>query len=313
MQHRLASSPETVHWGWFDAALPHVLTIDSGDRVTIEALSGGPANLPGDGFHVPPELLEVHAKSQRRVPGHILTGPVGVRGAQPGDVLEIRVLDVELRQDWGYTYVRPLAGALPNDFEAFEQIHTRLDRDTKVGTLPWGLEIALRPFFGVMGVAPPKAWGTISSIEPRAHGGNLDNKHMVPGSTLYLPVFNEGGGFSVGDGHGVQGDGEVCVTAIETALAGTFEIHVRKDLGFDYPAGETPSHLIAMGMDPDLDTAARDALRRMIERVVRATGLSRSRAFMLMSLMADVHVTQLVNGHKGIHVMMPKSALQKVG
>jgi acetamidase/formamidase len=311
MDHHLASSPETVHWGWFDAALPHVLTIDSGDRVTIEALSGGPANLPGDGFHVPPELLEVHAKAQRRVPGHILTGPVGVRGAKPGDVLEIRIVDVALRQDWGYTYVRPLAGALPNDFQEFEQIHTRLDRDAKVGTLPWGLKIPLRPFFGVMGVAPPKGWGAISSIEPRAHGGNLDLKHLVPGSTLYLPVFNEGGGFSVGDGHGVQGDGEVCVTAIETALKGTFEIHLRKDLSLDYPAAETPSHLITLGMDPDLDTAAKEALRRMVDRVVGATGLTRSRAFMLMSLQGDVCVTQLVNGHKGIHVMMPKSVLQK--
>jgi len=309
MHHRLASSPETVHWGWFDAALPHVLTIESGDLVTIEALSGGPANLPGEGFHVPPELLDVHAKSQRRVPGHILTGPVGVRGAQPGDVLEIRILEVELRQDWGYTFVRPLAGALPEDIEAFEQIITRLDRDAKTGTLPWGLKIPLRPFFGVMGVAPPRTWGAISSIEPRAHGGNLDNTNLVPGSTLYLPVFNEGAGFSVGDGHAAQGDGEVCVTAIETALAGTFEIHVRKDLAFDFPAAETASHLIAMGMDPDLDTAAKDALRRMVRRVVEETGLSRNRAFMLMSLVADVRVTQLVNGHKGIHVMMPKTAL----
>ena len=310
MRHRLRSSPETVHWGWFDAALAHVLSIDSGDRVTIESLSGGPANLPGDGFHVPPELLEVHAKAQRRVPGHILTGPIGVRGAMPGDVLEVRILEVEPRQDWGYTYVRPLAGALPNEFEEFEQIHTRLDREKKLGTLPWGQEIALRPFFGVMGVAPPKNWGAISSIEPRAHGGNLDLKHLVPGSTLYLPVFNEGAGFSVGDGHGVQGDGEVCVTAIETALEGTFEIHVRKDLRCNFPAAETPTHIIALGIDPDLDIAAKDALRRMIERVVEATGLSRSRAFMLMSLQADVHVTQLVNGHKGIHVMMPKTALK---
>ena len=309
--HHLRSSPETVHWGWFDAALPHVLTIESGDSVTIESLSGGPANRPGEGFDGPPELLEVHAKSQRKVPGHILTGPVGVRGAKPGDVLEIRILEVETRTDWGYTYVRPLAGALPNDFAEFEQIHTRLDHEKKIGTLPWGLEIPLRPFFGVMGVAPPKNWGAISSIEPRAHGGNLDLKHLVPGATLYLPVFNEGAGFSVGDGHGAQGDGEVCVTAIETALTGTFEIHVRKDLGFDFPAAETPTHVITLGIDPDLDIAAKDALRRMIERVVKATGLSRSRAFMLMSLQGDVHVTQLVNIHKGVHVMMPKSILKE--
>ncbi|MGE5098244.1 MAG: acetamidase/formamidase family protein [Betaproteobacteria bacterium] len=311
MHHHLRSSPETVHWGWFDAALPHVLTIDSGDRVTIESLSGGPANLPGEGFQVPPELLDVHARSERRMPGHMLTGPVGVRGARPGDVLEIRIVEVALRQDWGYTYVRPLAGALPNDVEAFEQIVTRLDREAKVGRLPWGLEIALRPFFGVMGVAPPRAWGAISSIQPRAHGGNLDNKELVPGSTLYLPVFNEGAGFSVGDGHAAQGDGEVCTTAIETALTGTFEIHVRRDLPLDFPAAETPGHLITMGMDPDLDTAAKDALRRMVDRVAQETGLSRHRAFMLMSLVADVRVTQLVNEHKGIHVMMPRTALRK--
>jgi len=311
MHHHLSSSPETVHWGWFDAALPHVLTIASGDRITIDSLSGGPANLPGEGFGVPPELLQVHAKSQRRLPGHILTGPVAVQGAQPGDVLEVRIIDVTLRQDWGYTFVRPLAGALPNEVEAFEQIISRLDREKKVGLLPWGLEIPLRPFFGVMGVAPPPAWGSISSIQPRAHGGNLDIKELVPGSTLYLPVFIEGAGFSVGDGHAVQGDGEICTTAIETALTGTFELHVRKDLRLDYPAAETPSHLVTMGMDPDLDTAARDALRRMIDRVTQETGLSRARAMMLMSLVADVRVSQLVNEHKGIHVMMPKSALRK--
>ncbi|MBG9388435.1 acetamidase/formamidase family protein [Caenimonas aquaedulcis] len=309
MHHHLKSSPESVHWGWFDAALPHAITIDSGDSVTIEALSGGPANLPGEGFHVPPELLHVHEKSQRRLPGHILTGPVGVRGAMPGDVLEVRILDVRLRQDWGYTFVRPLAGALPGEIDAFEQIITRLDGERNVGTLPWGLEIPLRPFFGVMGVSPPKAWGSISSIQPRAHGGNLDNKELIPGATLYLPVFNEGAGFSVGDGHAVQGDGEVCTTAIETALTGTFEIHLRKDLRLDYPAAETPTHLVTMGMDPDLDTAAKDALRRMVDRLVQETGLSRPRALMLMSLVADVRVSQLVNEHKGIHVMCPKSAL----
>ena len=309
--HHLHASPETVHWGWFDANLPHVLAVDSGDRITVDSISGGPANLPGDGFHVPPELLQVHDRSQRRLPGHMLTGPVAVRGAQPGDVLEVRILDVQLRQDWGYTFVRPLAGALPDDFDAFEQVITRLDRERGTGRLPWGLEIRLRPFFGVMGVAPPKAWGSISSIQPRAHGGNLDNKELVPGTTLFLPVFNEGAGFSVGDGHAVQGDGEVCTTAIETALTGTFELHVRKDLRRDYPEAETPTHLLTMAMDPDLDTAAREALRRMVDRVVQATGLSRQRAFMLMSLVADVRVTQLVNEHKGIHVMMPRTALAR--
>ena len=118
--HHLAASVETVHWGWFQSTLKPVLTIDSGDRVTVQTVSGGPANLPGPGHLVPPELLQIHERSERRLPGHILTGPIHVRGAEPGDVLELRVLDVHLRQDWGYTFVRPLAGALPNDFTEFE-------------------------------------------------------------------------------------------------------------------------------------------------------------------------------------------------
>jgi acetamidase/formamidase len=286
-----------------------VLTIDSGDRVTVQTVSGGVANLPGEGYHVPPELHRIHQTVERRMPGHILTGPIAVRGAKPGDVLEIRIIDVKLRQDWGYTYVRPLAGALPNDFPAFEQMIVRLDQERNVGILPWGTELPLRPFFGVMGVAPPKEWGMISTIQPRAHGGNLDNKELIPGSTLYLPVHVEGGRFSCGDGHGVQGDGEVCTTAIETALEGTFEIVLRTDLDLKYPQAETPTHFITMGMDPNLDAAAQAALRRMIDHVTAHSKLLRAQAFMLMSLAADVRVTQLVNEHKGIHVMLPKTAM----
>jgi acetamidase/formamidase len=307
--HHLAADTGSVHWGWFEAALEPVLTIDSGDRVTVETVSGGPANLPGDGYHVPPELLRIHEKSPRRLPGHILTGPIAVRGAMPGDVLEIRILDIQLRQDWGYTFIRPLAGALPNDFHAFEQMVVRLDRERNVGILPWGTELPLRPFFGVMGVAPPAAWGSVSTIQPRAHGGNLDNKELIPGATLYLPVHTEGGRLSLGDGHGVQGDGEVCTTAIETALEGTVEVILRKDLDLKYPHAETPTHIITMGMDPDLDDAAQAALRRMIEWVTAHSKLTRQQAFMLMSLASDVRVTQLVNEHKGIHVMLPKSVL----
>lgn len=312
-EHRLTATPNTVHWGWFDAAMEPVLTVDSGDRVTVETVSGGPDNLPADGARVPPELLDIHAKSKRRLPGHILTGPIAVRGAEPGDVLEVRIADIRPRQDWGYTFIRPLAGALPNDFDEGEAMIVDLDTERGIGRLPWGTELPLKPFFGVMGVAPPASWGPISTIQPRKHGGNLDNKELVPGTTLYLPVFTEGAKFSLGDGHGVQGDGEVCVTAIETALEGTVELVLRKDLaweaGWDYPRAETLTHRITMGMDADLDDAASDALRRMIVWITETTNLSRHQAFMLMSLAADVRVTQLVNQEKGIHVMMPKSAL----
>lgn len=312
--HRLKAGPDSIHWGWFAADLPPVIRIASGERITVETVSGGPDNLPGEGYHVPSELLEIHQKSTRRGPGHLLTGPIAVDGAEPGDILEIKILDIQLRQDWGYTFLRPLSGALPDDFAVGEKMIVRLDKARNRGILPWGTELPLRPFFGVMGVAPPPAWGTISTIQPRAHGGNLDNKELIPGTTLYLPVFVEGGNLSLGDGHGVQGDGEVCVTAIETALEGTVEVHVRKDLGlagkgWSYPRAETPTHLMTMAMNPDLDTAARDALRGMLDWVTETTNLSRAQAYMLSSLAADVRVTQLVNDHKGIHVMMPKSAL----
>jgi acetamidase/formamidase len=305
--HHLPAGVETVHWGWFEAGLAPVLTIDSGDRVSVESLSGGPMNLPPAGFTVPPELLRIHRESQRKAPGHILTGPIAVRGAAPGDVLEVRILEMKPRADWGYTVVRPLAGALPDDFEHGEQIWSAIDIERRSARLPWGTELALKPFFGVIGVAPPPGWGVISSIQPRAHGGNLDNKELVPGATLYLPVHAEGGLLSLGDGHAVQGDGEVCVTAIETALEGTIELVLRKDLQLDFPRAETPTHLVSMATDPDLDDAASQALRRMLAWLTQLTTLTRHQAFMLMSLAADVRVTQLVNEHKGIHVMMPKA------
>jgi len=309
--HHLKASARTCHWGFFDATRNPVLTIDSGDQITIDTLSGAPEFVPKSGFHVPPELAEVHAGAER-LPGgpHILTGPVAIRGAKPGKVLEVRILDVKLRQDWGFNVIRPLAGTLQDDFQETRLMHIALDEKRNVGRLPWGLELPLAPFFGIMGVAPPKAWGRITSIVPRAHGGNLDNKELVAGATLFLPIFVEGGLFSCGDGHGAQGDGEVCVTAIETALQGTFKLIVRDDLAFTYPRAETPTHYITMGMDPDLDQCAVIALRDMIKLIGEMTNLSKEDAYTLCSLAADLRVTQTVNGSKGIHTMLKKSLLR---
>lgn len=308
---RLTASPETIHWGYFEARTPPVLTVANGRRVTIETVSGGPEVLPPAGYHVPPELLAIHAAHPGLPFGpHILTGPVAIEGAEPGDVLEVRIQNVSLRQDWGFNLNRPLSGTLPEDFPDAYLMHIGLDEQRMVGTLPWGLEIPLSPFFGVMGVAPPPGWGRCTSIIPRAFGGNLDNKELGIGATLYLPVFVPGAMFSCGDGHGVQGDGEVNVTAIETALAGTFEFHVRKDLRLTYPRAETPTHVVTMGMDPDLDVCVRMALRDMIAVVVERTGITREQAYTLCSLAADLRVTQTVNQHKGIHCMLAKEYLR---
>ena len=305
------AGPKTCHWGYFDATLTPVATVESGAEVTINTVSGGPEVLPGAGYHVPPELLAIHETGVPQVPGHILTGPVAVDGAMPGDVLQVDILDIQLRQDWGFTFIRPLSGTLPLDFPERKGMTLRLDADANEATLPWGLKLPLAPFFGVMAVAPPRAWGRISTIEPRAHGGNLDNKELVAGTTLYLPVHTEGALFSCGDGHGAQGDGEVCVTAIETALQGRFRLTVRRDLDMTYPEAETPTHLITMGMHPDLDVCVEIALRRMIDVVSARAGISRAEAYMLCSLAGDLRITQTVNREKGVHMMIAKSHLRK--
>ena len=261
-------------------------------------------------FFVPEALHDIHAGVQQKLQGHILTGPVAVRGAKPGHVLEVRIHDIRLVQDWGYNAIRPLAGALPADFAETRLMTIPLDADRGVATLPWGTELRLQPFFGVMGVAPPREWGAITSIIPRQHGGNLDNKELGAGTTLYLPIHFEGALFSAGDGHGVQGDGEVCVTAIETALKGTFELILRADLSLSMPRAETPTHFITMGLDPDLDDAATEAVRDMIALIRERTNLSAEDAYTLCSLAADLRVTQIVNHHKGIHMMLEKSLVR---
>lgn len=307
--HLLRSSPSTVHWGYFDAAEPVALTVDSGDRVTIETINGAAEVVPQRGFAVLPEHRDVLSRVPRKLPGHIMTGPVAVRGAKQGQVLQVDIETITLRQEWGFNVIRPLWGALPDDFHETRILHIPLDLTRNVARLPWGAEIPLRPFFGVMGVAPPPAWRMVSSIQPRRHGGNIDNKELVAGTTLYLPIHTEGALFSVGDGHGAQGDGEVCVSAIETALTGTFRLTVRSDLSLRLPMAETPTHVITMAFDPDLNSAVRTALRDMLTLVTTRKGLSREDAYTLCSLAADVRVTQVVNEHNGIHVMLPKAYL----
>jgi acetamidase/formamidase len=232
-----------------------------------------------------------------------------VSGAEEGDTLEIKILRCTLRQDWGWNLIYPELGALPEEFKEERRIYIPLDRGSMTARPPWGGSLKLKPFFGVMGVAPALRRGRIPSMPPGEHGGNMDNRELGEGATLFLPVWNKGALFSVGDGHAVQGDGEVCLTAIETALSGTFEFNVRKGLPLSYPRAETPAHFITMGMDPDLDIAAKGALREMISLIHNAAGLSREDAYRLCSMAAELRVTQLVDGNKGIHVMLAKEAI----
>src|SRR5712691_5420066 len=215
----------------------------------------------------------------------------------------------EQRQDWGFVSILPLLGTLPDEFTEYETIHPKVDHERNVCVMPWGLEIPLDPFFGIIATAPPPAWGRCGSPVPRSFGGNMDNKELRPGTTLYLPVFNEGALFFAGDGHGVQGDGEVCITALETGVTGTFRLTVRKDMELSWPFAESATHLMSIGLDEDLDDAAKQAVREMVKHICDRTNLSRNQAYMLCSLAGNLRVTQLVDGNKGIHMLLPKSYL----
>jgi len=313
MDFILRSTPGNVQWGLWDGRLKPVLRIASGDRVTIETLSGEPDDLPDPslGFGPVPGHADV-LESTFRGPGpHLLTGPIYIEGAEPGHVLEVRVLDIKLRTNWGWNLQVPTLGTLPEDFPEFRRIHIPLDPARNVARLPWEQELPLAPFFGNFGVAPPRAWGQLSSKEPRAFGGNMDNKELGAGSTVYFPVFVPGALFSAGDGHALQGDGEVCLTAIEAALTGTFEFHVRRDLRLSSPRAETASDWITMGFDEDLDDAAKAALRNMIALIREQSGLSAQDAYTLCSIAADLRVTQMVDGNKGIHCVLAKSCMPR--
>lgn len=310
MTQTIQPTPSTVHWGYFDPTVAPIATIAPGETIVMTSVSGANDHLPTDaGMTIRPELRAIGDALKPDLGPHILTGPIAVRGAMPGDALRVEILDVQLADDWGYMLFRPGMGTLPQDFDYFHRVHIGLDRTSGAVKTPWGMTLQAKPFFGVMGVAP--ASRRASSTMPAEFGGNIDNKELGAGSVLYLPVWTEGGLFSCGDGHAVQGDGEVCVTAVETGLTGTFKIDLVKNAQLEAPYAETKDHLITMAFDPDLDEAARIALRRMIAMIVARTTLTKEEAYFLCSLQADVRVTQLVNLDKGIHVMMPHAILNQ--
>ncbi|RXF75165.1 acetamidase/formamidase family protein [Hansschlegelia zhihuaiae] len=308
--HTISSAPENMVWGYLDSALEPVARVASGDTVTLTSFpAGGKEYLPPDRSKVPADYMAaLDALTQGGGP-HFITGPVYVEGAEPGDTLQVDILEAKPTMDWGFVAILPLLGALPDEFTDYETIHPAIDAAKGVCALPWGVEVPLDPFFGIMGVAPPPAWGRCGSPVPRAFGGNMDNKELKPGVTLYLPVFNKGALFFAGDGHGVQGDGEVCITALEMGIEGTFRLTVRKDVAIDFPFAESETHLMSIGLDEDLDDAAKQAIREMVRHVCQRSNLTRNEAYMLCSLAGNLRVTQVVDGNKGVHMMLPKSAI----
>jgi len=310
--HELRLTPEHVHWGYYDAKLAPVLRVASGDRVRVETMiAGGLQRLRLAGAteaEIPESLKLVEQRVTERGPGaHPMTGPISVEGAQPGDTLEIHIIAIEFLHNFGVNAFSPGLGVLPDDFpyQAVKLLRWKAGAD-RVEFAP-GITLPLAPFFGSIGVAPPALAGRISSRPPAWHGGNLDNKDLVAGSVLYLPVHVPGALLSIGDGHARQGDGEVTGTALETSLRGTFELRVRKGERLRWPRAETPTHYIAMGLNEDLDEATRLAVREMVDFLVVEKKMSREDAYMLCALAADLHVTQAVDATKGVHASLAKS------
>jgi acetamidase/formamidase len=311
--HRLEATPSTVAYGYYWSDAPPVLRIDSGDIIDVDTLlTNTPTGLAKAG--VPDDKIQESLKAivnqvtgDRRGPGgHILTGPVYVEGAEPGDVLEVKILSIELPLDYGYN---GCSGYLPENCESglpVKIIH--LDRKNMTAEFLPGIVIPLKPFYGSIGLAPAPEMGRLSSNPPGRHAGNLDNRELVAGSTLYIPVFARGALFEIGDGHVAQGDGEVDQTAIETSLRGRLQLTVRKDMQLKWPRAETATDYISMATDPDLVIATKTAIQEMIDFLVSEKKMTRHHAYQLVSIAGNVAVTQLVDKpNVGVHVKLPKS------
>lgn len=312
--YEVQATPETVAWGHYDASDKPVLTIKTGDTVVMHTvLTNSPAGLSKAGVAadaIEPALRAIYdgVPSAARGPGgHILTGPIAIEDAEPGDTLEVRIRKIELAIPYAYNAFRYGAGFLTDDFPYARIKIVPLDTRRMVGKFGPGIEVPLAPFFGSMGVAPPPEFGRYDSAPPTINGGNMDDKALVAGTTLYLPVHAKGALFQAGDGHAAQGNGEVDITALETSLTGTFEFVLHKRQLTLYPRAETPDAYIAMGFDDDLSNATRKALRNMIDFLVSAKKLTRDDAYMLVSVAGNVEVTELVDRNKGVHVVIPKS------
>jgi acetamidase/formamidase len=308
----LPASPATVVWGYYSAKAKPVLTVHSGETVRIQTLStcGSTERMEEEGVaaaDIPAYNADIYREVKDKGPGgHILTGPVAIEEAQAGDVLEVQILKIDLDTPFACNGFGTGRGFLPNDYPYSRRKIIPLDRERMVAKFAPGIEIPLRPFFGSMGVAPPESAGRLDSAPPWMHAGNMDNKELVTGTTLYIPVHAAGALFEVGDGHAGQGNGEVDITALETFLTGTFRFVVHKDRHLLWPRAETPTSYISMGFSPDLKEATTLAVRDMINFLVEKKHLSRDDAYMLTSVAVDVDITQLVDGNVGVHAICPK-------
>jgi acetamidase/formamidase len=319
-RHYVRSGPETVHWGYLSGAAEPVLRVAPGDTVTIDTVSheglladeGDPESFFAR-FGIPKEqvladAVAVYTKVQHSGLGpHVVTGPIAVAGAEPGDVLAVTVLEAEPRVPYGVNSMRTGRGALPDTFTLNRSVVIPFDMERRVARFAPRIEVPLAPFFGIMATGPARSLGRQHSGPPGAFGGNIDLKDLTVGSTLYLPVHVPEALFMVGDGHAAQGDGEVDLTAIETSLTGTFRLDLIKGRPLAWPRAETPTHWITLGLHENLEEAMRMAVRETVKFLAEEKGLTPEDAYALASIAIDFEVTQVVDGVKGIHALIPKA------
>jgi acetamidase/formamidase len=313
--HDLKATPATVHRGFFDASLKPVLRVNSGDLVRLETSTGNPRyfeklGVPKD--KIPKELYAEYEGVDNDGRGdHTLDGPIYVNGAEPGDMLEVRIRSVDVRLPIAAQSFVPNRGLLAEDFPYGRDRVLFIDLEKKTIDYGNGVIVPARPFWGVIGVAPPAAMGRVNSGPPNVFGGNMDNRDLGAGSTVYLPVHVPGALLSIGDGHAAQGEGEVCLSAVETSLKGEIQVILHKNTPIKWPRGETATHYMTIGLHTDLNEAAKIATREMLDFIVATKGLKRDDAYMLLSATMDLIVTQAVDGTRGIHAMLPKSIFTK--
>jgi acetamidase/formamidase len=313
--YELKPSAATVHRGFFDASLKPVLTIDSGDIVRLWTATGNPRYFESLGIakdKIPPELYTAYeGVTDDGRDDHNLDGPIAVRGAEPGDTVEIRLQSIDLWLPIAAMSFRANRGSLPEDFPYSRDRVFFLDPTKRAVEFAPGVSVPVKPFWGVIGVAPPRSMGRVPSGPPNVFGGNMDNHDLQPGTSLFLPVHVPGALISIGDGHAVQGDGEVGMSAVETSLKGEIQVVLHKGMRITWPRAETPTHYMTMGLHEDLNQAAKIATREMVNFVVETKGLSRDDTLMLLSAAMDLRVTQIVDGTKGVHALLPKAIFRR--
>ncbi|MEX2285126.1 MAG: acetamidase/formamidase family protein [Gemmatimonadota bacterium] len=314
--HTLRAGPKTIAFGHYDPTKPGILRIKSGDIVDVTTmLTNSPMGLQRMGLapeRVQPELRAIYdsvPQSERGPGGHILTGPIHVESAEPGDVLEVRILSVDYSIDYGYNGCSGFVRALCDTDRRSRIIE--IDRARNRAEIAPGIIVPLKPFFGSMGVAPPPDSGRVSSNPPGKHAGNMDNKELVAGTTVYIPVHVAGALFEVGDGHAVQGDGEVNQTGLETSLRGRLQFFVRKGQTLEWPRAETATHHILMGFDPDLKKATEIAIREAVKFLQEKKGITQGEAYAVVSMAVDLRITELVDGNVGVHAMVAKRLVEQ--